>query len=118
LFNIYLFKTKQVVRGEEWLSSTAKHALLYAAFAWPEPTWTHLPLLLNAKQQKLSKRHDDVSVEHFIAQNYLPEALVNFVAFLGWNPGAFNHTFSLLSSANHYLPCLSIGSITLAFVFC
>ncbi len=84
-----------VVRGEEWLSSTVKHALLYKAFGWPQPVWTHLPLLLNAKQQKLSKRHDDVSVEHFIAAQYLPEALVNFVAFLGWNPGGEREVYSI-----------------------
>ncbi len=76
-----------VIRGEEWLSSTPKHVLLYEAFGWTLPTFAHLPLLLNKDKSKLSKRQGDVAVEDYKNKGYLPEALVNFVALLGWHPG-------------------------------
>ncbi len=76
-----------VIRGEEWLSSTPKHILLYEAFGWNAPTFGHLPLLLNKDRSKLSKRQGDVAVEDYKNKGYLPEALVNFVALLGWHPG-------------------------------
>lgn len=84
-----------VVRGEEWLSSTPKHIMLYQLFGWEPPQFAHLPLLVNKEKQKLSKRHGDVAVEDFRAKGYLPEAMVNFVAFLGWNPGDEREIFSL-----------------------
>ena len=84
-----------VIRGEEWLSSTPKHLLLYRAFGWDPPAFAHLPLLLNPDRSKLSKRQGDVAVEDFRAQGYLPEALVNFVALLGWNPGTEQEIFTL-----------------------
>lgn len=84
-----------VIRGEEWLSSTPKHVLLYEAFGWKIPTFAHLSLLVNEQKQKLSKRHGDVSVEDFKEAGYLPEALINFIAFLGWNPGDEQEIFSL-----------------------
>lgn len=76
-----------VIRGEEWLPSTPKHILLYEAFGWEMPVFAHIPLLLNSDKSKLSKRQGDVAVEDYLAKGYLPEALVNFVALLGWNPG-------------------------------
>lgn len=76
-----------VIRGEEWLSSTPKHILLYQAFGWKIPEFGHLPLLLNKDKSKLSKRQGDVAVEEYIAKGYLPEAVINFIALLGWNPG-------------------------------
>jgi len=84
-----------VIRGEEWLSSTPKHALLYEAFGWEQPVFAHLPLLLNPDRTKLSKRQGDVAVEDYQRKGYLPEALVNFIAFLGWNPGDERELFSL-----------------------
>lgn len=84
-----------VVRGEEWVSSTPKHLALYAAFGWEAPQFAHLSLLVNEQKQKLSKRHGDVSVQDFKEKGYLPEALVNFIAFLGWNPGDEREIFSL-----------------------
>ncbi|TAK04658.1 glutamate--tRNA ligase [Patescibacteria group bacterium] len=75
-----------VIRAEEWISSTPKHVLLYEAFGWTPPTFAHLPLLLNSDRSKLSKRQGDVAVEDYLAKGYLPEALINFVALLGWNP--------------------------------
>lgn len=78
-----------VLRGEEWLSSTPKHILLYKALGWTPPLFAHLPLLLNPDGSKLSKRSGDVHVEQYIAKGYLPEAVDNFVALLGWHPS--NH---------------------------
>ena len=83
----HLMHITQVIRGEEWLSSTPKHILLYEAFGWEAPQFAHLPLLLNADKSKLSKRQGDVAAEDYLDDGYLEEALVNFVALLGWNPG-------------------------------
>ena len=76
-----------VIRGEEWLSSTPKHILLYDYFGWEKPVFAHLPLLLNPDKSKLSKRQGDVAVEDYRDKGYLKEALNNFVALLGWNYG-------------------------------
>lgn len=76
-----------VVRGEEWLSSTPKHILMYRALGWKEPTFAHLPLLLNQDRSKLSKRQGDVAVEDYRRKGYSPQAMVNFIALLGWHPG-------------------------------
>lgn len=75
-----------VIRGEEWLSSTPKHVYLYEAFGWEAPQFVHLPNILNIEKKKLSKRHGDVAVEDFKRKGYLPEALVNYVALVGWSP--------------------------------
>ncbi len=83
----HLMGITHVIRGEEWLSSTPKHVLLYRYFGWEPPVFAHLPLLLNTDKSKLSKRQGDVAVEDYRAKGYLPEALVNFVALLGWSPG-------------------------------
>ena len=83
----HLMNISHVIRGEEWLSSTPKHVLLYEAFGWELPKFAHLPLLLNPDRSKLSKRQGDVAVEDYRDKGYLKEALVNFVALLGWNPG-------------------------------
>lgn len=80
-------KITHVIRGEEWLSSTPKHVLLYNFFGWETPVFAHLPLLLNPDKTKLSKRQGDVAVEDYRQKGYLKEALVNFVALLGWNAG-------------------------------
>ena len=84
-----------VIRGEEWLSSTPKHILLYNAFGWDIPKFAHVPLLLNPDKSKLSKRQGDVAVEDYLKKGTLPEALINFVALLGWNPGDNREIFSL-----------------------
>ncbi len=91
----HLMGVTHVIRGEEWLSSTPKHALLYEAFGWAQPVFAHLPLLLNPDRTKLSKRQGDVAVEDYQRKGYLPEALVNFIAFLGWNPGDERELFTL-----------------------
>ena len=91
----HFMRITHVIRGEEWIPSTPKHVLLYEAFGWEMPQFAHLPLLLNPDRSKLSKRHGDVAVEDFRRQGYFPEALVNFVALLGWNPTADRELFSL-----------------------
>ena len=83
----HMMEVSHVIRGEEWLSSTPKHVLLYQYFGWDLPKFAHLPLLLNPDKSKLSKRQGDVAVEDYRQKGYLKEALINFVAFLGWNPG-------------------------------
>mgnify|MGYP001166426895 CR=1 FL=1 len=82
----YLMGITHVIRGEEWLSSTPKHIILYNFFNWEAPQFIHLPLLLNKDKSKLSKRQGDVSVEKYLEKGYLPDALINFVALLGWHP--------------------------------
>ncbi|MBK7106875.1 MAG: glutamate--tRNA ligase [Ignavibacteriae bacterium] len=83
----HLMEISHVIRGEEWLSSTPKHVLLYQHFGWELPQFAHLPLLLNPDKSKLSKRQGDVAVEDYRDKGYLKEALINFVALLGWNFG-------------------------------
>jgi glutamyl-tRNA synthetase len=83
----HLMEISHVIRGEEWLPSTPKHILLYQFFDWELPQFAHLPLLLNPDKSKLSKRQGDVAVEDYRAKGYLKEAIINFIAFLGWNPG-------------------------------
>lgn len=83
----HLMEITHVIRGEEWLPSTPKHIALYKAFGWEHPEFAHLPLLLNADKTKLSKRQGDVAVEDYIKKGYTKEAILNFVVFLGWNPG-------------------------------
>ncbi len=91
----HLMNISHVIRGEEWLPSTPKHIMLYKYFGWDVPQFAHLPLLLNPDRSKLSKRQGDVAVEDFRKKGYLKEAIVNFVAFLGWNPGDEREIFSL-----------------------
>lgn len=93
----HLMKITHVIRAEEWLPSTPKHVLLYKAFGWEDtmPQFAHLPLLLNTDRSKLSKRQNDVAVEDYRDQGYLPEAVNNYIALLGWNPGDDRELFSI-----------------------
>lgn len=83
----HLMEITHVIRGEEWLPSVPKHILLYEAFGWQHPQFAHLPLLLNPDRTKLSKRQGDVAVEDYRKKGYLKEALINFIALLGWTAG-------------------------------
>jgi glutamyl-tRNA synthetase len=83
----HLMGITYVIRGEEWLTSVPKHILIYKALGWEIPLLAHVPLILNPDKTKLSKRQGDVATEDFIKKGYLPEALINFIALLGWNPG-------------------------------
>lgn len=82
----HLMGITHIIRGEEWLPSTPKHIVLYEMLGWEIPKYAHLPNILNSEKKKLSKRHGDVSVEDFKKKGYLPEALVNFLALVGWSP--------------------------------
>ena len=91
----HLMGVTHVIRGEEWLPSTPKHVYLYEAFGWEAPTFVHLPNILNKDKKKLSKRQGDVAVEDFRKKGYLREALVNYVALLGWSPDDNQEIFSM-----------------------
>lgn len=91
----HLMDTDIVIRGEEWLSSLPKHLLLFEYLGWKPPRYAHVPLLLNPDRSKLSKRQGDVAAEDYQKKGYLPEALLNFLALLGWNPGTEEEIFSL-----------------------
>lgn len=84
-----------VVRGNEYLASTPKYNLLYTAFGWDIPTYVHVPLILKASGQKLSKRAGDPSFEDLVSMGYLVEAIVNYVVLLGWSPGSNQEIYSL-----------------------
>ena len=81
-------KVTHIIRGDEWISSVPKHVILYNMFGYVIPKFAHLPLILNPDKSKLSKRQGDVAVEDYLAKGFLPEALINFVALLGFNPTA------------------------------
>ena len=91
----HLMQITHVIRGEEFIPSTPKHIMLYVAFGWDAPKFAHLPLLLDKKRQKLSKRAGDVAVKDYLEKGYLPEAILNFIAFLGWNPKSEREFFTL-----------------------
>ncbi len=84
-----------VIRGDEWLASFPKHVMLYEMFGWTPPAFVHLPVVLGADKAKLSKRHGAASVLDYHDIGYLPEAMVNFLAFLGWSPGSGEEFFTL-----------------------
>ena len=105
-------RISHVIRAEEHLPTTPKAVLLWEALgsgALPLPVYAHLPVLVNAKRQKISKRRDRVVIEDYRAQGFLPEAMVNYLALLGWSPGDGREFFSLrdlvtefdLSNVNH-----------------
>jgi len=95
LVDDHAMNISHVIRGEEWLPSLPKHVLLYDAMGYERPQFVHLPLLLNPDKSKLSKRQGDVAVEDFLAKGYLPEALINYVALLGWHPSSDREFFTL-----------------------
>jgi len=81
----HLMEITHVLRAEEWLSSTPRHLLMYGALGFEPPRFAHLPMILGSDRAKLSKRHGSVSVTDYWEQGYLPEAMVNFLALLGWS---------------------------------
>lgn len=83
----HLMQITHIIRGEEWLTSVPKHIILYNAFGWEVPKMAHVPLILNADKSKLSKRQGDVATEDYLQKGYMKEAIINFLALLGWNPG-------------------------------
>ncbi|RLC83882.1 MAG: glutamate--tRNA ligase, partial [Chloroflexi bacterium] len=83
----HLMNITHIMRGDDWISSTPKRVLLYQALGWEPPVYAHVPLVLGPDGKKLSKRHGAVSIADFRKQGYLPDALFNFLALLGWSPG-------------------------------
>jgi len=81
----HLMEISHILRADEWLSSTPRHVLLYQAFGWEPPLFAHLPMILGPDKSKLSKRHGATSVIELKDQGYLPEAVLNFLALLGWS---------------------------------
>jgi len=90
-------KISHVIRGEEHISNTPKQILMQEALGFSKPLYAHLPLILGPDKTKLSKRHGATSVLEFKKQGYLPEAIINFMAFLGWNPGDEREIYSMSS---------------------
>lgn len=83
----HLMEISHVLRGDEWITSTPRHVLIYEAFGWTPPLFAHLPIILSAQGGKLSKRKGAASVLDYKNSGFLPEALFNFLALLGWSPG-------------------------------
>lgn len=91
----HLMKITHVVRGSEYLSSTPKYNLLYEAFGWEAPVYVHLPAVMRDAHNKLSKRHGDKSFEDLVKEGFLVEAIVNYIALLGWSPSDNKELFTL-----------------------
>lgn len=91
----HTMKITHVVRGSEYLSSTPKYNLLYDAFGWDAPTYIHLPPVMRDAQHKLSKRHGDKSFEDLISEGYIVEAIMNYIALLGWSPSDNQEIFTM-----------------------
>ncbi len=91
----HLMQISHVVRGNEYISSTPKYNLIYEAFGWEPPIYVHVPPVMKDAQHKLSKRNGDASFQDLVAKGYLPEAILNYIALLGWNPGDEREIFSL-----------------------
>ena len=91
-----------VIRGEDHLSNTPKHIALIRALGYREPAFGHIPLILNPDRSKMSKRRSQTAISDYRDQGYLPEAMVNFLAFLGWSPGTEEEIFSLDELASRF----------------
>lgn len=91
----HLMAITHVMRGTEYLSSTPKYNLLYESFGWTPPTYVHLPVVMKDASRKLSKRYGDPSFEDLLAMGYVKEAIINFIALLGWSPGDDREFFTL-----------------------
>ena len=91
----HLMGITHVIRGTEYLSSTPKYNLMYDAFGWERPTYIHLPPIMKDSQHKLSKRNGDASYEDFVVKGYVKEAIVNYIALLGWSPKTNQEKMSL-----------------------
>lgn len=84
-----------VVRGNEYLSSTPKYNLIYEAYGWDIPTYVHVPPVMKDEHHKLSKRNGDASFQDLVAKGYLPEAILNYIALLGWSPETEQEIYTL-----------------------
>jgi glutamyl-tRNA synthetase len=98
----HLMEITHVLRGEEWISSGPKNVLLYQSFGWEPPVWVHLPLVLGPDKAKLSKRHGAEPVLSYRDRGYLPEAILNVLAFIGWSPGTEEEFFTKNELIQHF----------------
>ena len=109
----HLMEVTHVVRGSEYLTSTPKYVLLYDAFGWERPVYCHLPLLMGKDAEgnvsKLSKRHGAVSFQDLVEKGYLPEAIINYIALLGWCPKETNEEFFTLDSLKEQFSIAAIN---------
>ena len=105
----HLMGITHIIRGEEWLSSTPKHILLYRSFGWQLPVFAHLPIIRNKDHSKMSKRKNDVSILSHRDKGYLPEAVLNFMALMGWSHPDKKELFSL----SEFLRLFTLERITL-----
>jgi glutamyl-tRNA synthetase len=97
-----LMRISHVIRGEEWLSSLPKHLLLYQRFGWEPPVFCHLPLLRNPDRSKLSKRKNPTSIHYYRRAGFLPEALGNYLALMGWSMPDGRDKFTLEEMVPHF----------------
>ena len=91
----HLMGITHVIRGNEYLSSTPKYNLLYDAFGWDRPEYIHLTPVMKDETRKLSKRYGDANFEDFISKGYLPEAIINYIALVGWSPKGTQEKFTM-----------------------
>ncbi len=91
----YLMQISYIIRAEEWISSTPKHVLLYKAFGWEMPKFAHVPILRNPDKSKLSKRKNPVWASWYLEEGFLPEAVLNYLALLGWSHPEEKEIFTL-----------------------
>lgn len=105
----HLMKISHVIRGEEWINSAPKHQLLYEYFGWDMPVLCHMPLLRNPDKSKLSKRKNPTGINFYRAMGYLPEALINYLARMGWSMPDEEEKFSLAEMVTNF----NIGDVHL-----
>ena len=98
----YLMNITHVIRGTEYLSSTPKYNLMYDAFGWRRPVYIHLPPIMKDAQHKLSKRNGDAGYEDFVNKGYIKQAIVNYIALLGWSPKSNVEKMSLVELVEHF----------------
>ncbi|MEJ2189476.1 MAG: glutamate--tRNA ligase, partial [Acidobacteriota bacterium] len=105
----HLMEVSHVIRAEEWISSLPKHVRLYGAFGWDEPVFCHLPLLRNADRSKISKRKNPVSLNYYRRAGYLPEAMLNYLALMGWTLPDEREEFTL----EEFIDAFDLGRVSL-----
>jgi glutamyl-tRNA synthetase len=105
----HLMAISHVIRAEEWIPSLPKHVRMYEAFGWPQPEFCHLPLLRNADRSKISKRKNPVSITHYRRAGFLPEAMLNYLALMGWTMPDEREEFAL----DEFIAAFDLGRISL-----
>ncbi len=105
----HLMEISHVIRAEEWVKSLPKHVRLYQAFGWEQPVFCHLPLLRNADKSKISKRKNPVSLDYYRHAGYLPSAMLNYLALMGWSMPDGREEFTL----EEFVAAFSLERITL-----